>query len=69
MIWGLFLQAGVWYQFACLGIWLGGKGETGLGGSQTPFNSIALKITNGACFVFFVFLLYFLKGTVLVLFS
>lgn len=51
MIWGLFLQTGVWYQFACLGIWLEGKRETGLEGSQTLLNSIALKNTNDACVV------------------
>lgn len=63
MIWGLFLQTRVWYQFACLGILLEGKSETGLGGSQTSVNSIALKNTNDACFVCFgVFLCFFFKG-------
>lgn len=35
--------------------------ETGLGASQTLVNSIALKITNDACFVCFV-VVFFLKG-------
>lgn len=61
MIWGLFLQTRIWYQFACLGIWLEGKRETGLGGSQTLVNSIALKITNDACFVCF-FVVFFKRA-------